>query len=49
MGILLIESLENQDVNMVLGWLLITAALVITFNLLADIFYGVLDPRIRRG
>jgi peptide/nickel transport system permease protein len=28
-------------------WTVVTAAFVILFNLLADIFYGVLDPRIR--
>ncbi len=49
MGVLLIESLENQDVNVVLGWLLVSAGLVIVFNLLADIAYGYLDPRLRDG
>jgi peptide/nickel transport system permease protein len=49
MGVLFIESLENQDVNVVLGWLLVTATLVVLFNLLADIVYGYLDPRLRRG
>ncbi len=47
MGNLLIDSLQNQDTAMVLGWLLVTAALVILFNLAADIYYGYLDPRIR--
>jgi peptide/nickel transport system permease protein len=32
-----------------LGWLLVTAAIVILFNLIADIMYGVLDPRIRHA
>jgi peptide/nickel transport system permease protein len=49
MGSLLIESLFERDTNVVLGWLLVAAALVILFNLLADIYYGYLDPRIRRG
>ena len=34
---------------MVLGWLLIAATLVIIFNLIADIYYGYLDPRIRNA
>jgi peptide/nickel transport system permease protein len=35
------------DVNVVLAYLLITATFVILFNLLADILYAFLDPRIR--
>jgi peptide/nickel transport system permease protein len=30
-----------------LGWFLIVAIFVIVFNLIADIMYSVLDPRIR--
>ena len=30
-----------------MAWLMITAILVIVFNLVADIAYGVLDPRVR--
>ncbi|HET7489444.1 MAG TPA: ABC transporter permease [Acidimicrobiales bacterium] len=47
MGRLLVDALRVQDVNVVLGWLLITAVLVVIFNLIADLLYGVLDPRIR--
>ena len=49
MGTLLIEALNAQDTNVILGWLLITAVIVILFNLAADIYYGYLDPRIRNG
>jgi peptide/nickel transport system permease protein len=31
----------------VLAWLLVTSIIVVVFNLIADILYGVLDPRIR--
>jgi peptide/nickel transport system permease protein len=31
----------------VLGWLLVSAFFVVVFNLIADILYAVLDPRIR--
>ena len=41
--------MTNLDVNVMLAYLLITATFVILFNLLADILYGVLDPRIRYG
>jgi peptide/nickel transport system permease protein len=37
----------DLDVNIVLAFLLITATFVILFNLLADILYAFLDPRIR--
>jgi peptide/nickel transport system permease protein len=32
-----------------MGWLLISATIVILFNLIADLLYGVLDPRIRHA
>jgi len=49
MGILLVDGVRARDVNVVQGWLLVTATVVIAFNLVADLLYGVLDPRIRRG
>ncbi|HEU5214842.1 MAG TPA: ABC transporter permease, partial [Gaiellaceae bacterium] len=39
----------TPDVNTVQAWLVITAAIVVLFNLLADITYAALDPRIRYG
>ena len=30
-----------------MAWLMITATMIIIFNLIADITYGVLDPRVR--
>ena len=49
MGKLFFTSLQNGDVNVLLPWLLLTATFVILFNLLADVLYGALDPRIRVG
>lgn len=50
MGTLLTEDgLRSYDVNIVLAWLMVSAVLVILFNLVADLLYGVLDPRIRVG
>jgi peptide/nickel transport system permease protein len=49
MGYLFVTSLTNIDFNVMLGWLLVTATIVITFNLIADLLYGVLDPRIRHA
>jgi len=47
MGLYFIDSLSAGDAPALLGWMLITAGFIIFFNLLADIMYGVLDPRIR--
>jgi peptide/nickel transport system permease protein len=44
-----LTGVTNLDTNVMLAYLLITATFVILFNLLADILYGVLDPRIRYG
>ena len=48
MGEYLIQSgIGQNDVNVVLGWLLVSAFFVVVFNLIADLLYAVLDPRIR--
>ena len=49
MGVLFIDALREDDTYLLLGWLMIAATIVILFNLVADILYGVLDPRIRRA
>jgi peptide/nickel transport system permease protein len=47
MGYYFIKSLSRFDVYPVMAWLMVVAISVILFNLLADIVYGWLDPRIR--
>jgi peptide/nickel transport system permease protein len=47
LGTWYITGVTTLDVNIMLAYLVITATFVILFNLLADILYGVLDPRIR--
>ncbi|WP_018683991.1 ABC transporter permease [Actinokineospora enzanensis] len=47
MGFMLVQSIRTFDPYMLMGWLMVTATLVILFNLVADIMYGILDPRIR--
>ncbi|MQA10472.1 MAG: ABC transporter permease subunit [Pseudonocardiaceae bacterium] len=49
MGELLVRSVRQYDPNMLMGWLVIVATLVVLFNLIADLVYGFLDPRIRIG
>lgn len=45
-GKLFYDSLQARDYPVLLTLLLFAAAVVILFNLLADLLYGVLDPRI---
>jgi peptide/nickel transport system permease protein len=47
MGRLLVDSVASRDVYAVLGWLLVSGLVVIVFNIVADLLYAVLDPRIR--
>jgi peptide/nickel transport system permease protein len=47
MGPYFLANLLNQDVYPVMAWLMITAAGVVLFNLIADIAYAYIDPRIR--
>jgi ABC-type dipeptide/oligopeptide/nickel transport system permease component len=47
MGLYFINALGGADPYPVMAWLMVTATMVIFFNLIADILYGVLDPRVR--
>lgn len=47
LGSFFIESLTGRDYPVLMAMLLMSAVMVILFNLLADVLYGVLDPRIR--
>lgn len=47
MGRLAVEGLQNQDYAIVQGVILLIALLVTLTNLLIDISYGFIDPRIR--
>src|SRR6266550_2927100 len=46
-GFWFIQALTNLDLYEVMAYLLVTAIAVVLFNLIADITYGYLDPRIR--
>jgi peptide/nickel transport system permease protein len=47
MGFYFINALFASDPYPVMAWLMVVATMVIVFNLIADILYGVFDPRIR--
>jgi len=46
-GSLLIDSIVRSDTPVVMSITFIYAILIVVFNLIADLLYGVLDPRIR--
>src|SRR5207244_7815974 len=46
-GELLVRSIGDGDTPVVAAILLIFAVLVVSFNLIADVLYAVLDPRIK--
>lgn len=47
LGQLLVTSIQNSDTPMVMALAFIFSILVVIFNLLADIMYGILDPRVK--
>ena len=47
MGLYLVNNLFANDPYPVMAWLMVTATMIIIFNLVADIAYGWLDPRVR--
>lgn len=47
MGNLFLNSLNKRDFPVLLATLVLSATLVVMFNLVADILYAVMDPRIR--
>jgi peptide/nickel transport system permease protein len=47
MGLYFVQALLSQDPYPVMAWLMVVATMIIFFNLVADILYGVLDPRVR--
>lgn len=47
MGDYLNGALVAEDTYAVIGWVMIAAIFVVTFNFIADLLYAALDPRIR--
>jgi peptide/nickel transport system permease protein len=46
-GTFLLDAIRQSDVYALEAWLLVAATFIILLNLIADLLYGVLDPRIR--
>jgi peptide/nickel transport system permease protein len=47
MGPLFIGSVTNGDFPLALAWVMVTVGSVVVFNIVADLAYALLDPRIR--
>jgi len=48
-GRLLVVAVANRDLAVVQCILLLVSATMVTANLIVDLLYGVLDPRLRGG
>ena len=49
MGTLFNRAISGQDLNLLMGVFFITATMAVLANLIADLLYSALDPRIRVG
>ena len=47
MGLMMYDAIKLRDFPVIQGMVLVSAAIVIVFNLIVDVLYGYLDPRIR--
>jgi peptide/nickel transport system permease protein len=48
-GALLISAIQNNDTPVIMAIIMVFSILVVLFTLIADLLYGVLDPRVRYG
>jgi peptide/nickel transport system permease protein len=49
LGLLFFDALDRSDYPVILAWMAVATVFVVLANLLADILYAALDPRIRVG
>lgn len=47
MGIVIVDGLDKYDFPVVMGSILFICVLLIVINIITDILYGILDPRVR--
>jgi peptide/nickel transport system permease protein len=48
MGLYFFNALNARDIYSLMAWLIVTSAIMLMLNLVTDVLYGVLDPRIRK-
>jgi peptide/nickel transport system permease protein len=49
MGVVIVDGLEKYDFPVVMGTILFICILLVLINILTDILYALLDPRVRLG
>jgi peptide/nickel transport system permease protein len=49
MGLLLLEAVQKRDYPIVTGVFLAVGVAVMLINLVVDLTYGLLDPKVRMG
>lgn len=49
MGLMFLQAVQNADIPIMAAYLLLVALVFVTINLLVDLLYVVVDPRIRIG
>ena len=47
MGVVIVDGLEKYDLPVVMGTILFICLLLVLINIITDIVYGLLDPRVR--
>jgi peptide/nickel transport system permease protein len=48
-GLVIVDALEKYDLPVIMGTVLFIAVILILTNILVDIIYALLDPRVRLG
>jgi ABC-type dipeptide/oligopeptide/nickel transport systems, permease components len=46
-GVLIVDALDKFDFPVVMGAVLLIGVMLIIINIVVDIIYGILDPRVR--
>ena len=49
LGFIIVNALNNYDLPVVMGSVLVISIIFVSINILVDVVYVVLDPRIRKG
>jgi peptide/nickel transport system permease protein len=47
MGLLFVQAVQNVDIPIMAAYLLMVSLIFVTINLIVDILYTVVDPRLR--
>lgn len=49
LGSVLLQAVSNQDISLIQGLVLLTAVVIVAANLLVDLIYPILDPRVTKS